>query len=125
MAEEHENQKKSPVKRHSYSPTICIFLLTGLNALFWFTADFRSFVPPSEGIFRERLIYFLVTELGPFSMVISENAQYDLLVFGIITLGLFISSTFIFCSRILGFVTCIAIFLWFLFGFAYAALRIT
>ncbi len=124
MTEEQQNQNKTPVKRHSYCPTICLFLLTGLNALFWFTADFGEFTPPSEGPFLERLIYFLVTEAGHFSPVMFDD-EYYLIIIGVITLGLYISSTFIFRNRILGFLATISIMLWFLVGFSFAALRIT
>ena len=125
MTEEQQNQKNSTVKRHSRYPTICIFLLTGLNALFWFTADFGSFRPPWEDdSFRVRLHQFWLTEVTPFGLAFLDG-KYDMLIFVIITLGLFISSTFIFRNRILGFITCIAVFLWFYVGFLFAVYRMT
>jgi hypothetical protein len=46
--------------------------LSGLNGLFWFLSDFGKFTPPSEGIFLERLLYFLVAELGPIAISLSS-----------------------------------------------------
>ena len=124
MTEEQKNQKNSTVKRHSRYPTICLFLLTGLNALFWFTANFGEFVPPSDGPFRERLHLFMLTEAGFFTWVFCQGELAGFIL-GLVTLVLYISSTFIYRSRILGFVTCIAVFLWFIWGISYAGLRIT
>jgi len=118
-------QKKSTIKRHSYGPTIWFFLLTDLNALFWFTADFGAFRPPWEDdSFRVRLHQFWITEITPFGLAFSDG-RYGILIFVIITIGLFISSTFICRSRILGFVTCIAVFLWFYVGWLFAVYRMT
>lgn len=106
MTEEQQNQNKSTRKRRSYCPTICFIILTGLNAL-------SSFVHHSEGTFRECLHLFLLTETGPFSWIIFED-DYWVGIIGVIILGLYISSTFIYRSRILGFVATIAVILWFL-----------
>jgi|GEM_PF-2923996 len=125
MTEEQQNQKKATKIRHSYGPTICLFLFTGLNALFWFTADFGSFRPPWEDdSFRVRLHQFWITEITPFGLAFSDG-RYEILIFVIITIGLFIASTFIFRSRILGFITCIAVILWFYVGFLFTVYRMT
>ena len=63
MTEERQNQKKSTAKRHSYCPTICFIILTGLNALL-------SFLPSSDNSIKERFQAFFLTEIGPFSWVI-------------------------------------------------------
>src|SRR5207302_10922134 len=57
-----------------FAVSCCKFFgfLSGLNGLFWFLSDFGKFIPPSEGIFLERLLYFLVAELGPPAIFLSS-----------------------------------------------------
>jgi hypothetical protein len=100
-------------------------LLSGLNGLFWFLADFGKFTPPSEGIFLERLLYFLVAELGPIAISLSSvplSGQWWWLGLpsGLITFGLFFPDNGF--ARFSGFS---GVFLWLFFGFAIAAIRIT
>src|SRR5437660_7540704 len=67
-----------------FAVSCCKFFgfLSGLNGLFWFFSDFGKFTPPSEGIFLERLLYFLVAEPGPTSyfFVISPFVYQSLMV---------------------------------------------
>jgi hypothetical protein len=99
--------------------------LSALNGLFWFLSDFGKFTPPSEGIFLERLFYFLVAELGPLAIFLSSvplSAQW--LWFSLppvlIAFGLFFPNNGF--GRLSGFS---GVFLWLFCGFAVAAIRIT
>jgi len=55
-------------------------ILSGLNGLFWFTANFQSFSPPGSGPFRERLFLFLLTEFGPISSFVDNLRYFDLIL---------------------------------------------
>jgi hypothetical protein len=110
-----------------FAVSCCKFFafLSGLNGLFWLLSDFGKFKPPSEGIFVERLFYFLVAELGPLAIFLSSiplSTQW--LWFSLppvlITLGLFFPNNGF--GRLSGFS---GVFLWLFLGFAIAAIRIT
>jgi hypothetical protein len=110
-----------------FAISCCKFVafLSGLNGLFWFISDFGKFTPPSEGIFLERLFYFLVAELGPLAIFLSSvplSAQW--LWFSLppvlIAFGLFFPNNgFARLSDFSG------VFLWLFCGFAVEAIRIT
>ncbi len=99
-----------------------------LDVFFWLTADFGRFVPPSEGTLHERLYYAGVVASGPFGVYsvgkISDELE-DIIPW---TLA---SATLVSCSllwrrallaRMCGY---LGVLLWFLFGHAWAFLRIT
>ena len=126
---ESEQDEKSPVSaKRSRAPMICFLVLTCLNALFWFTVDFGSFVPPSEGAFRERFLMFGITESGPLSFFLLSMGLGDYIFAGVIS-AVTVALVF-FCARTpknkaIAIVTCIGIFVWFFLGFCVAGLRIT
>jgi len=101
--------------------------LSGLNGLFWFLSDFGKFTPPSDGLFLERLIYFLVAEAGPLAVFLYSGTitfSWQLLWWFVpaflIALGLFFPNNGF--ARLSGFS---GVFLWLFLGFGIAAMRIT
>lgn len=109
-------------------PLICLILLTFLNALFWFMVDFQSFSPPSDGLFRERIILFIVTELGPLTSFMFPLKTSDYFYFGAIGL-FFISMLFGHLRfpkvKLISAGLCIGLLLWFFVGFIFTSTRIT
>ncbi len=103
-------------------------LLLVANVGFWAIVDFRSFVPPSEGVFVERALFCGVTAAGPFAMAIAgrfSNVAMGLVVeCGLVVA--FIAAALIgrrhVAARALGY---LGVTLWFFFGFAVAGMRIT
>jgi hypothetical protein len=115
-----------------YAPMIWFLVLTCLNALFWFTADFGSFHPASEGAFRERFLLFGITETGPLSFfLVSMGLGYYIfaVVISAVTVALVLLYVPIPKSKALAIViailTCIVICVWFVLGFCVTGLRIT
>lgn len=101
------------------------FLLTVLNALFWFTADFSRFTPPSDGRFEERLSLFLITEAGPFAFLwlqwnLLHLLPYLLFILAPLLRGLYKPHKIV--AKLAGY---FGILCWFLFGFFVTGLRIT
>jgi hypothetical protein len=128
MIEERETALSGAGRRHTRILLWCFVGLTMLNALFWFTADFGSFVPSSEGAFTERLMMFGITEAGPlaFFFIPMGGGDYVLCVaIAAVILTLAYLSARIPKSRGLTIGACIGIVAWFFFGFAVAGLRIT
>jgi len=112
-----------------FAVSCCKFFgfLSGLNGLFWFLSDFGKFIPPSEGIFLEGLLYFLVAELGPLAIFLSSVPLSISLLWWwlclppvLIAFGLFFPNNGF--ARLSGFS---GVFLWLFFGFATAVVRIT
>ena len=125
--EEHD-QKSSVSARRSRAPVVCFAILTCLNALFWFTADFGSFVPPSEGVLRERFFMFGVTEAGPLAFFMLSMGMDDYIFAGVVTTVILVLGFLSACvpkKRALVVATCIGVFVWFFLGFCVAGLRIT
>lgn len=120
------------IKLPRHAPIVWFFVLTCLNALFWFTANFGSFHPSSEGPLLERLLMFGVTEIGPLSFFFLPMGLSDYVIPGVVS-AVTIALVFL-CTRMwrnkvisiaLAIVTCIGICVWFYLGFSVAGLRIT
>lgn len=101
--------------------------LSVLNGLFWFLSDFGKFTPPSEGIFLERLIYFIVAEAGPLAvflysgtMIFSWHLLWWFVPAVLIAFGLLFPN-----KKFARFSAFSGVFLWLFFGFATAAMRNT
>jgi len=100
----------------------------GLDAAFWFLADFGSFVPACDGPLVERALFTGLTACGPFAMVINghfSNLVASLVVScglcgGLVALALHRRESLL--ALVGGYC---GIALWFFFGFAVAGLRIT
>jgi hypothetical protein len=124
MTQEEQYPKGSMVTKRSLAPIVCFGILTCLNVLFWFTANFRSFHPPSDGSFRERLFMFGVTEAGPLAFLMAGNYIFAVVI-SIVILMLAFFCIFAPQKKALKVTACIGIILWFFFGFCVAGLRIT
>ena len=120
LKRDHQS-RKFPV---GYVGTFAV--LTILNALFWLTVNFGSFVPPSDGTFRERFLMFVITEGGPISFLYLDwfNLVWTIpFTVGTIIL-LFLGRKFPkhVMAQVLAY---LAILCWFLWGFSVAGIRIT
>jgi O-antigen/teichoic acid export membrane protein len=128
MAEETQTPPSQGRRRRSRVPLLWFLGLTALNGLFWFSADFGSFAPPSEGTFVERLLMFEVTEAGPFaSLFIGTGEGYYIVmaVMGVVLLTLAFLIALIPKNWGAIIAACIGIAVWFFCGFVVAGLRIT
>lgn len=129
MIEEKQNEQPRVVAGRARGPLVCFLVLTVLNALFWFTADFGSFSPPSPGIFRERLHFFCMTQAGPlagyFPIWMSRSSYVIGVVVTVVIVGFLLVWARVPRSKLLVRAACVAIVLWFFFGFSVSGLRIT
>jgi hypothetical protein len=98
-----------------------------LDVLYWVTAPFESFMPPSDGPWKERVYFAAVTAMGPVALRFMgfEWARTD----GLIALGLIVVAVG-FALRwpqvaALRYVAYAAIVVWWFLGFGVAAIRIT
>jgi len=121
-------EEKPVISLRIRGPLICFSVLTILNALFWFTADFESFAPPSPGVFEERLYFFGLIESGPLALFFIPMTVGSYVFAGVI-IAVVVVLLFLYVRRPqstpLGCAMCIAIVVWFFMGFAVAGLRIT
>jgi len=127
MTEEKQDDRPAVAPR-ARGPLVCFAVLTVLNALFWFTVNFDSFVPPSSGVFAERLHFFGITQAGPLAFFFISMPTGDYVLAGVVGAG--IAGCLFLCTRVprsrtLVWAGCIGIILWFFLGFAVAGLRIT
>src|SRR6185436_9372094 len=53
--------------------SVAFLVFLGLDAAFWFLADFGSFVPACDGPLVERALFTGLTACGPFAMVINGH----------------------------------------------------
>lgn len=119
----------------SENVTVFAILFLGLfvlNALFWFLADFGSFVPASNGPFEERLYFTIVSAVGPLAWCVRGLAlDIDLfedigVLCWLVALSMSpIASLFYPRSRILRVLAVISIVIWFVAGCGRTTLRIT
>jgi hypothetical protein len=108
---------------------VVAMVLLGLDFAFWFTADFRGFVPPCDGPWTERLYFAGITASGPWVMgVINRwslggwlNAAFLSAI--VVVMGL----PAVLRPHRMGarFAAYVAVVLWFFFGFCGSGLRIT
>jgi hypothetical protein len=85
-------------------------------------------VPPSEGVFSERLHWFLVTEAGPLALFFISMGEGDYVFAGVISAVIVLLVILWACMprrKPLTIAACLGILLWFFFGFSVAGLRIT
>ncbi|MHC4461833.1 MAG: hypothetical protein ACYS6W_00455 [Planctomycetota bacterium] len=121
-----ENKKRRiwSVRRFLAHYVAFFAVLTVLNALFWFTADFGSFSPPSAGSFLERLWFFGLTASGPIACLHVGMVGMFLVVIAFCAGALFLGIKFR-NKLIFRIVTYFSIFVWFVLGFCVSGLRIT
>ena len=108
---------------------VVALILLGLDFAFWFTADFRKFVPPCDGPWTERLYFAGITAAGPFVMgVIKRWQPGDWLGVAILTaivVGMCLPALLRPHRMGARFTAYVALVLWFFFGFCGSCLRIT
>jgi len=107
---------------------VAFLVFLALDFTFWFTADFQTFFPPSDGPFRERLHFALLTATGPFAILYGgslSNSWEFWAVEGPVLGVLFATGIFgrpLLVGRVFGYVGVAA---WFFFGFMMTHFRIT
>lgn len=101
----------------------------GLDFAFWFTADFREFVPPCDGPWTERLYFAGITASGPFVMGVinrwGPGAWLSIALPAAIVVAMSLPAMirpYRMGARSSAYV---AVVLWFFFGFCGSGLRIT
>ena len=128
--EEAQTPPARATRRWSRVPLGWFLGLSALNGLFWFSADFRSFAPPSEGTLIERFFMFGIAEAGPFAFTINQTMQGDDTLGPVIAIIVLFSVLTFLSARIPRnwvaiIAACIGITVWLFFGSAVAGLRVT
>ncbi len=128
--EEAQTPPARPTRRWSRVPLGWFLGLSALNGLFWFSADFRSFAPPSEGTFIERFFMFGIAEAGPFAFTLNQMMQGDHMLSPVIAIIALISVLTFLSARIprnwgTVIAACVGITIWLFYGSAVAGLRVT
>jgi hypothetical protein len=128
--EEAQTPPARVTRRWSRVPVGWFLGLSGLNALLWFSADFRSFAPPSEGTFIERFFMFGIAEAGPFAFTLNQMMQGDSVLGPAIAIMVLVSAITFLSARIprnwgAVLAACVGITIWLFFGSAVAGLRVT
>ena len=108
---------------------VVALILLGLDFAFWFTADFRGFIPPCDGPWTERLYFAGITAAGPFVMVVVNRLELGgwLCAAFLAAIPVGMSLPALLRPHRMGarFTAYVALVLWFFFGFCGSGLRIT
>jgi len=108
---------------------VVALVLLGLDFAFWFSADFRGFVPPCDGPWTERLYFVGITASGPFVMGVinrwDSGAWLCIALLAAIVAAMSLPALLRPHRMGARFTAYVAVVLWFFFGFCGSGLRIT
>jgi hypothetical protein len=130
MSHNGEGPNHSARGRWLKGPVITVLVMTALNVLFWFRADFGTFHPPSEGTLGERFLLTVITEIGPFAWFLLRDKDIGENLFagflGVALLLLVVLTLRVKRRRVFwSILASVGVLVWLFFGFAVAGLRIT